>query len=256
MDFLKAELLGRSAELIIPHEESTLSADIFKRLSGVPLIDKYEAYQLLDDEWVKIAVDLEIIQTEGMEAATKVDPNMIHKEKDGKDEEVQDGWTGRIMPFPLVQEKLLREDLHNIQKLEQHQQEIEQNIKDIIDALPEEEKETLLNDDNDAFDATALNSRAQEVLANLETEESKILDAYLEIGNTADKLSFAAAHPNVNWSAMQANKNGTYAKAVIKKRLVAIKSQYNFESGTLEDLIIRANKYLKENKELKKKNQN
>jgi len=37
-------------------------------LEDIPLIDKYEAYQLLDDDWTEIAVDLEIIQTEGTEA--------------------------------------------------------------------------------------------------------------------------------------------------------------------------------------------
>lgn len=39
--------------LNISQEESVLSADIFRRLNGIPLVDPYEAYQLLDDEWAK-----------------------------------------------------------------------------------------------------------------------------------------------------------------------------------------------------------
>mgnify|MGYP003309752255 CR=1 FL=1 len=139
-DFLKAELLGRTTELIIPHEETTLSADIFKRLSGVPLIDKYEAYQLLDDEWEKIAVDLEILQTEGMDAATKVDPNMILKKKDGKDEEIQDGWTGRIIPFPLAQEKLLPEKLSALKQKEDELSTVVADYEQLIEELSEEDK--------------------------------------------------------------------------------------------------------------------
>ena len=44
--------------------------------------------ELLHEDWEKIAVDLEIIQTEGFEATRKVDPNMVIKKKNGKDEEV------------------------------------------------------------------------------------------------------------------------------------------------------------------------
>lgn len=55
----------------IAKTETTLSEDIFARLADIPLIDKYEAYQLLDDHWNTIAVDLEMIQTEGSGAAKR-----------------------------------------------------------------------------------------------------------------------------------------------------------------------------------------
>jgi type I restriction enzyme M protein len=109
--FLSAELLDRMMELNPSKEESSLSDDIFSRLSGIPLVDKYAAYQLLDDVWGKIAVDLEIIQTEGFAAVKQVDPNMVLKKKDGKDQEVQDGWVGHVIPFALVQETLLASNL-------------------------------------------------------------------------------------------------------------------------------------------------
>ena len=72
--------------LAVTKEENIISEDIFRRLEDIPLIDKYEAYQLLDNEWDKISIDLEIIQTEGFEAIRKVDPNMVLKKKDGKDQ--------------------------------------------------------------------------------------------------------------------------------------------------------------------------
>ncbi len=71
---------------------------IFYRLGDIPLVDEYKAYQLLDDKWVRISVDLEMIQTEGFEAVKRVDPNLVSKKKNDKDIEVQEGWLGRIHP--------------------------------------------------------------------------------------------------------------------------------------------------------------
>ena len=108
--YLYEELIGKMSELNISKTEATLSTEIFGRLSSIPLVDRYIAYQLLDDEWTKIAVDLEIIQTEGFEATKKVNPNMIVKKKDGKEQEVQEGWVGQIIPFDLIQTTILKED--------------------------------------------------------------------------------------------------------------------------------------------------
>ena len=90
--FLTTRLLDGMETLNITREKSIISDDVFSRLNGLPLIDKYKAYQLLDDEWKKIAVDLEIIRTEGFASSKQVDPNMVVKTKDGKKQEVQDGW--------------------------------------------------------------------------------------------------------------------------------------------------------------------
>src|SRR5574344_1720208 len=109
--YLKKELLSEMESINTSKEEAVLSEDIFKRLEPISLIDKYEAYQLLDDDWTKISVDLEIIQTEGFDATKTVDPNMVIKKKDGKEQEVQDGWVGHVLPFELVQENLLKDKL-------------------------------------------------------------------------------------------------------------------------------------------------
>ena len=138
--YLKKELLGKISDLVIPHEETILSKDIFSRLANIPLIDKYEAFQLLDDEWKKIAVDLEIFQTEGMEAATKVDPNMVLKKKDGKDEEVQDGWVGRIMPFALIQEQLLPGALNSLKQKENELSEVVSEHEQLVEEMSEDDK--------------------------------------------------------------------------------------------------------------------
>jgi len=150
--YLNTELIGGMENVSISKEENTLSGNIFTRLAGIPLVNPYEAYQLLDIEWNRVSVDLEIIQTEGFAATTQVDPNMVLKKKDGKDQEVQDGWIGHILPFTLVQEKLLPDGLKKLRSYENRLAEIVSQYDVLLDELPEEEKEkAFVNDDKTAF---------------------------------------------------------------------------------------------------------
>ena len=153
-NYLRTELIENAVSVEITREETTISENIFSRLAGVQLVDKYEGYQLLDDEWVKIAVDLEIIQTEGFEAAKKVDPNIVIKKKDGKEQEVQEGWIGHIIPFELVQTTLLSEDYKGLKDKETRLAEIPSEYEEILDSMTEDEKQSCeeqLNEDNTAF---------------------------------------------------------------------------------------------------------
>ncbi len=168
--YLKNRLIDKMLEITISKEENIISENIFKRLENIPLIDKYEAYQLLDDEWEKIAVDLEIIQTEGFETTKKVDANMVIKKKDGKEQEVQDGWIGHIIPFELVQETILKSEYDNLKNKENKLSEILSEYEEIIDSMTEEEKDTdVLNNSNDAFVPKEVTKKLKE-LKN-ETEE-------------------------------------------------------------------------------------
>ena len=115
-------------------------------------MDRYGAYQLLDDEWKKISVDLEIIQTEGFAAAKQVDPNMVIKKKDGKDQEIQDGWAGHVIPFDLVQKDMLADDLATLAKLEGRLSEISGEYETLLEELSEDDKEqSFVNEGKDAF---------------------------------------------------------------------------------------------------------
>lgn len=150
--FLESELIVNMEHLNIPKEETKLSDEIFARLRHVPLIDRYNAYQLLDEDWSKISIDLEVIQTEGFAAIRQVDPNMVIKKKNGKDQEVQEGWVGHILPFALVQETLLSDDLRALQNKETRLNEISGEFETLLDELSEEDKEQdFVNEAKDAF---------------------------------------------------------------------------------------------------------
>lgn len=165
-DFLKQELINNMQEVNVKKEITTLSDDIFNRLQTIPLIDKYEAYQMLDDHWTKLAVDLEIIQTEGFNATKQVDPNIVTKKKDGKEQEVQEGWIGHIMPFDLVQKTYLSGDLQTLQHKDNRLVEIGAEVEEMLEALiTDEAVGDIFNEDVDAFDSKKLAQEAKQLKA-------------------------------------------------------------------------------------------
>lgn len=150
--YLYDELIAKMESLSISKTEETLSENIFARMTDIPLVDKYEAYQLLDDDWTKIAVDLEIIQTEGFSATKVVDPNMVVKKKGNVEQEVQEGWKGHIIPFELIQSTILADDRKAIKEKENRLSEIASGYEEILDTLSEEEKEgDFVNEDSFVF---------------------------------------------------------------------------------------------------------
>lgn len=164
--YLKSELLTNMLTVKINKEKTVLSDDIFKRLENIKLIDKYEAYQLLDNEWDVIKVDLEIIQTEGFEATKEVDPNMVTKKKGDEEQEVQDGWVGRIMPFLLVQQTYLKEELNSLKAKENRVLEIAAEYEELLDKLSEEDKESdIVNESQDAFVNAQISKEAKQIKA-------------------------------------------------------------------------------------------
>nr|WP_308565758.1 type I restriction-modification system subunit M [uncultured Peptostreptococcus sp.] len=172
--YLKDEWIEKMEHVEISKSENVISENIFKRLDQVSLIDKYEAYQILDDEWGKIAVDLEIIQTEGFAATKKVDPNLVTKKKNGKEQEIQDGWIGRVIPFELVQKELLSDRYKELREKEARLAEIPSLYEEIIEDMTEEEKDgQVLNDNNDAFVSKEVTKKLKELKKEAHTEEVK-----------------------------------------------------------------------------------
>ena len=168
--YLERQLIDEMLTLHVPRQESLLGAEIFGRLASIPLIDPYHAYQLLDDEWQQIAIDLEILQTEGAAASCVVDPNLVTKKKNGKDVEVQEGWKGRIMPFELVQETLLTAELDALREKENRLIEITAATEEALESLSEEEKEAeTVNESSDKWINAAVTKEAKA----LKAEEKK-----------------------------------------------------------------------------------
>ena len=176
--FLKSELIDNLKSLNANKEEDLIAQQIFDRLQKVSLVDKYEAYQSLDDEWQKIAIDLEIISTEGIEACCKVEPNLVMKGKD----EVQDGWKGRIMDFAIVQKMYFASELENIEEQNRKLEEKTSALAELIPETEEGEEEIELTDEqkkqqkklND--DAKAIRKEISKLTKELEEKTIKKIE--------------------------------------------------------------------------------
>ena len=159
-EYLNGELICKMQSLTISKTEEVLSQNIFTRLKNIPLVDKYEAYQILDDAWNKIAVDLEIIQTEGLNACKNVSPDMI-------------------IPLDLVQDTLLLQDKTALKQKEERLTQLAGEYQEIFETLTEEEKEAdFVNEDSFVFaevtKAVKNETYEEETLKKLK----KVLDLY------------------------------------------------------------------------------
>ena len=155
---LETLLIEPMETLNISQTQQQLAELIRQKVQAMPLLDFYTAYQKLDDLWradvAGIAVDLEMIQTEGKQAIKQVDPFMVLKKdsKTKKEAEVQDGWVGHILPFELVQAVKLPQELANLKAKETRLAEITAEMQSILENLSEEEKACpAVNEDGDGF---------------------------------------------------------------------------------------------------------
>lgn len=182
--YLTTELIKQWQAINIAQHEGVLSNELFTRLektvlNNIALIDKYQAYQLLNNHWQTIAADLEMMQTEGFEASKRVDPNMVIKKVKGTDTEVQDGWKGHIMPFELVQTTYLNDELQALKQQEIRLVEISAELESILDSLSEEEKELdTIKENKDSFVNAAVAKEAKQLKAEQKKTETFDAESY------------------------------------------------------------------------------
>ena len=145
-DMLHQRLVEHVEDVKEQEENEIISADIFRRITQIPLVDKYAAYQILADNWQAIMGDIEIIQTEGMEACNVIEPTYkMVKDKKGEEHEEQDGEKGRIMPFELIQNTYFKPELDAITALAERIEAINGEVDAIKDDFDEDEQEAYLD---------------------------------------------------------------------------------------------------------------
>lgn len=138
---LVATLIGNWGQVDAPSAEASVASEIFNLVEPFALVDKYDAYQVLDNAWSVIAADLEMLQTEGFDAARRVDPEYVLKKKGGKDVEVQDGWRGHVLPFALVQDALLSDEASQLRDLQDGLSRVNGECESLKEELPKEDSE-------------------------------------------------------------------------------------------------------------------
>lgn len=161
--YLRDNLVYKPEQIDIDSEEKVLTDIMFEKLKEYNLIDKYKAYQILDDNWNIISGDLEIIQKEGINSVRKVDPNMILR---NNETEVQDGWKGRIIPFELIQKCKLQDSLKEIENDQKRLNTITSEYESILEEIPEEDKQSVTNEKGDKIDFKIVTNKVKEYKEN------------------------------------------------------------------------------------------
>lgn len=251
---LKNELIDHMLSLNVSQEKDKITENIFERIENIPLVDKYQAYQLLDDEWGTIGTDLEVIQTEGFAVTKQVDPNMVMKKKGDKEAEVQEGWIGHVIPFELVQKTLLSEEYEEVKKREYRLEEIASELVEIIESIPEDERGAYLNDVNNSFSAKEFSVRLREIYEEVNTPELMVLRDYIVLfdnkGKKSEKLQYILDHGEVKWNGIEGDAPYTKNRVLAYKK--KLQKTFEFPEDSFEAKMVRADELMDEEKQVKK----
>ena len=177
--------------------EADLSEELFKRLAPIALVDKYQAYQYQNNQWQIISGDLEMMQTEGFDATKEVEANMVIKKQKDKDVEVQDAntpWKGHILPFDLIQQTHLSDDVKALADQEARLTEIASELEETLESLTEDDKEqTTVKESKDGFVNAEVGKAAKAFLKEQKEGKAKFL-----AGSTDLEESYKAKIINVS----------------------------------------------------------
>lgn len=238
-NLLEDTLITRMMTIKPDVELQHLTSNLFQRTAPLPLIDRYAAYQTFSDYWTTIATDLEIIQTEGFEATRKIDAiTEIVTDKNGLDEEKTRGWQGRIIPFDLVKQTLLKEENNELLATQRILENMSVEYAEVRELLTDEEQDRYLTEDHESFDFNQAEEDYKQALSDIDTPAIQTLKTYLTLladhAHKSDKLAFVAEHKDFDWSQMPQGRDGTYSTSAVRALLFNLQNQYVFDEDSAE----------------------
>ena len=164
-----------------------LSAEIFRRMETVPILDPYDIYQLFSDQWPIIINDIEVLQAEGLDAARMVEPAMKLVKKGDEEIEVENGMKGRILPFELVQNWDFSLELRSIFEKEERIEEIASEVEEIHDSFTEDESQEYINE-KENLDTSKIKKDAKAKDDDIEPETKEKLKKLVALWDEKSKL--------------------------------------------------------------------
>lgn len=174
--YLSDELINKRSEINVLKLKDCITNKLFEEFKDVPLLDKYESYQIFDDAYRTISNDLEIITSEGNESLKKVEAKTTYNKKTGT--EVQNGYEGRIISFKLVQENMFKEEFKKINEEENRLSSIDSEINEIFESISSEElDDTLKNGDATGFNFAEIGKFLKPYLKENNLEESELIQS-------------------------------------------------------------------------------
>lgn len=192
-DYLKHELIDKNQTLNIYKEKEVITEKIREKFNKIKLIDFYDAYQIFNDNWNSILLDLEILQRDGLKALNIVDPNMKYKKNKQKElEEYQDGWIGRILTYELIQEEFYKTDKNFLEELTNELVDLDNQKNEFLDAIDVNDKVNILKEDSEDIDTKKLNAIISKINKDIkggaEFGEGTYEEIILNISNVNNKI--------------------------------------------------------------------
>lgn len=169
-DWLHGMLIDNYAAVNSQKALDDISDEIFSRLHGLPLVDPYDAYQVLHEHWAGISGDLEMLQTEGLDAARVVELTYKIVKTDDGEEEIPAGLEGRVIPFELIQREMFQDKLRAIKGLELQRSETDSTIDELKESFDEDEAKTYIIEDTDKLNKSLIKKDAKDKTGNVEPD--------------------------------------------------------------------------------------
>lgn len=113
-----------------------VSDELARKFRDIALVDYYDAFGVLDSAFEVVSTDIEILNTEGKEALNQ-----------SIELEDKSGLNGKIIPFEIIKELYLKDELNQITKLENELNSLQSNFDESIENLELDDKEQIFNDD-------------------------------------------------------------------------------------------------------------
>lgn len=193
--YLTNELVQDPSKVDISTEEGKIASKLRERIPDGQLIEYYNAYEVLSDNWsVIISLDLETIKKESLLSAKAIDDVVTFKKnKTTKElEEKPIGEEGRVIPFSLIQEEYFSTEADEVEKLNNKTSELSSAIDELLSSIDPEDKAQLLKEDGDEIDSKKLNGEISKINKELkkgaEFDEGSYQEIILSIGKTKAEL--------------------------------------------------------------------
>ncbi len=197
-DYLESEFLSDHNNLHLSSLEMRIAETVREKVDENGLIDYYDCFEALDNNWQDILPDLETFKSQGIDAAREIDEIKVLK-KDSKTKKLEEkvvGVDGRLIPFAMIQ-RIYYADLSNeLSAVENEISTLASEKDELLDSIDPDDKRELLKDgDSDDIDTKKLKSKISDIKKKIkkgaEYEEDSYEYIIIKINETNEKISKA-----------------------------------------------------------------
>jgi len=190
--YLEKELLDDPKNIHLSSEENKIAQTLRDKLSGEDLIDYYDCFEALDNQWQNISLDLELVKENGLEIAKEIDEIKVLK-KDSKTKKLEEkpvGFDGKLIPYSLIQSVYYFNEANEVEDIENELANCTSQKDELFESIdPDDKNELLKNDESGEIDSKKLKAKISDIKKQIKKGAEYEEDSYEQIVLEIDKLS-------------------------------------------------------------------